>query len=160
MMLMMTGLLLLQSCGKRGQRAGDVPVGVVRVTDLANNPKYGWFRSGYQEYEPDSMTIERIRPYNMRTSVDIFMGTWCPDTRRELPRFIKVLDEADIPSQNVTMYGLDKQKQGVGDLTAQQNIEAVPTMIVYYKGREVGRIVERTNRPPEEILWGFLQGME
>ncbi|MEX0967939.1 MAG: thioredoxin family protein [Bacteroidia bacterium] len=149
--------LVFASCSKKGKQQNDVPVGKITVAELANSNRHSWFREEYKSYSPDSLTIEWLLVRNKNISVDIFMGTWCEDTHQQLPRFIKVLDKADVPSQGITMYALDKKKQGIGEITAQNRVEYVPTFIIYYKGREAGRIVEHPKTTIEEDMKDMLQ---
>ena len=50
-----------------------------------------WFNSGYKFYHPDAEVVAKIREVNVNYSITIVMGTWCSDSRREVPRFINYL---------------------------------------------------------------------
>jgi thiol-disulfide isomerase/thioredoxin len=39
------------------------------------------------------------------------MGTWCGDSKREVPRFIKILKSVDFPMENLKIVALDKRKE-------------------------------------------------
>lgn len=80
----------------------------------------------------------------------VFLGTWCSDTKRELPRFFKSMDQAGLPEPQVTLIGLDRSKKDTEGLTEKWQIEFVPTFIFIRNGRELGRIVET----PEGTLEG------
>jgi len=73
----------------------------------------------------------------------VFLGTWCGDSRREVPRFLRILDDAGVEHSHVRLYNLDRSKTSGDGLTERWAIERVPTFIVLRHGREVGRIVER-----------------
>lgn len=80
----------------------------------------------------------------------VFLGTWCSDTKRELPRFFKSMDQAGLSEPQVTLIGLDRSKKDTEELTEKWQIEFVPTFIFIRNGRELGRIVET----PEDTLEG------
>jgi thiol-disulfide isomerase/thioredoxin len=67
---------------------------------------------------------------------------WCGDSKRELPRFLKIADEAGFPPARITLYSLDRTKKSPDGMTARYGIEYVPTFIVLKDGAEVGRITE------------------
>ena len=48
-----------------------------------------WYDAEYTGYEPDEFIIKQINNLNDSIYIQIFMGTWCGDSRREVPRFIK-----------------------------------------------------------------------
>jgi thiol-disulfide isomerase/thioredoxin len=72
------------------------------------------------------------------------MGTWCPDSKRELPRFFATMEAAGIGDSVLTMVGVDRTKKDAEGLTEQWNITRVPTFVFLRDGREFGRFVERT----------------
>lgn len=91
-----------------------------------------------------------IRQLHGGVSVIAFLGTWCPDSRREIPRFLKIADLAGIAADSVTLYGLDRSKKSPNGLTEQYQIKRIPTFIFLKSGQEVGRITEF----PETTLEG------
>ena len=70
------------------------------------------------------------------------MGTWCSDSRREVPRFYKILDEIEYPSENVSLINVNRDIEGLGDEVTGLEIHFVPTFIFYRNDEEIGRIVE------------------
>jgi thiol-disulfide isomerase/thioredoxin len=94
--------------------------------------------------------VELIRDSFNGIDVTIFFGTWCSDSRRELPRFLKVADMAGIPPDRITLYGLDRSKKSPDGLTEKYHIDRVATFIFFKKGVEIGRITEA----PESTIEG------
>jgi len=70
------------------------------------------------------------------------MGTWCPDSRKEVPRFYKILDSLKFPESQLKLITVNRMKKGIAQETDGLNIQRVPTFIFYKDGKEVGRIIE------------------
>lgn len=99
--------------------------------------------------------------------VQAIIGTWCSDSRRELPRLYKALDVAgvtDAASMPFTLevIGVDRDKKSPG-LTL--DVAYVPTFIVTRPDenaagamREVGRIIESAPNGIEKDLLSLLDG--
>jgi cyclophilin family peptidyl-prolyl cis-trans isomerase/HEAT repeat protein/thiol-disulfide isomerase/thioredoxin len=105
------------------------------------------------EYKPDPTVVEMVQSYVKEGDrMEVFMGTWCPDSQREVPKFLRIVDDlralgTDIP---VAYFALDRSKQAPKELTAGRSIEKVATFIYYRAGAELGRIVESTQSPQFE----------
>jgi thiol-disulfide isomerase/thioredoxin len=82
----------------------------------------------------------------------VFGGTWCSDTQRELPRFIKICDAMGVQSDRMQLFMLDLQKKSAYIHVKVWQITAVPTFIVLRNGREIGRIVETPQESLEKHL--------
>jgi cyclophilin family peptidyl-prolyl cis-trans isomerase/HEAT repeat protein len=115
---------------------------------LARVPDYAQRKT---EYTPDGTVLEMMKPYiQPGDRVEVFMGTWCPDSQREVPRFLRIVD--DLRAQHgvelpVTYYALDRSKQKPAALIAGKHVEKVATFIYYRGDQELGRIVEKTQSP-------------
>jgi len=111
------------------------------------------------ESQPDPETCKALASVPSGAEVTIFLGTWCGDSRREVPRFWKALDlsGADAPFA-IHYIGVDRQKKEPSAPVTNNNILYVPTFIVYREGREVGRIVEESPHGIEKDLLALLTG--
>ncbi len=116
----------------------------------------GWFSSAYDEYEPDSLTVKEIA-YNFDSiKTIIVMGTWCSDSREQVPHFFKIMDEAGYPGNNISMFCVNREKtDSLGDVDSL-DIELVPTFIFYRHSKEIGRITETPLQTMEEDIYGIL----
>jgi len=95
-------------------------------------------------YAPDPTAVAAIRAGAKQVTVLVIMATWCPDTRRELPRYFATMDAAGITDAVLTMVGVDRTKKDREGLTDQYGITRVPTFVFLRDGKEIGRVVERT----------------
>lgn len=108
--------------------------------------------------EPDESAAKALAEVEPWAEVTVFLGTWCSDSRREVPRFWRALDLAgDVPFE-VNYVGLDRQFEA-GDVSLEgKNIVAVPTFVVYRKDEEVGRVVETSVSGIEADVLSLLVG--
>jgi len=93
---------------------------------------------------PDTESVTSIKRDAKGLSVLLVMGTWCPDSKREMPRYFATMDAAGIDDSKLTMIGVDATKKDTEGLTEKFNITRVPTFIFMRDGKEVARFVERT----------------
>ena len=101
-----------------------------------------WWNEEYDIYEVDVETTEEIKPGFEDLEIKLVMGTWCSDSRREVPRFFKILDEMEYPSENISLINVNREKVGLADEVDGLEIHFVPTFIFYRNNEEIGRIVE------------------
>ncbi len=107
-------------------------------------------------YVPDRMTVGKLRRVNKQTEILMFLGTWCPDSISEAPKFIKVYNTVNNSWLSLQLYGVDRAKQDGLGLTAKYDVKRVPTIIFLRDGRELGRIIEYPNKTMEEDALAIL----
>ncbi|WP_442267686.1 thioredoxin family protein [Tenacibaculum sp. ZS6-P6] len=119
-------------------------VGYATQNDFKQEP-YGseWFNDYYEYYETDKKTISELTPYLKDITIKAFMGTWCDDSRREIPNFYKILNETKFNQSRLELVTVNRDKKAKG-IEKGYNIERVPTFIFYRNGKEIGRFVEHT----------------
>lgn len=118
--------------------------------------EYPAFWNSYRDYTPRQDLVEKIAAVRGAWDILVFFGTWCPDSPREVPRLLRVLDAAYNRDLRLALYGVDQEKkEGLG-MSEKFGIGKVPTAIVLRDGAERGRIVERPRRSMEEDLLEIL----
>jgi thiol-disulfide isomerase/thioredoxin len=103
-----------------------------------------WKSLFVQPYVPDAGVVETIKAKAADVTVLLIMATWCPDSKRELPRFFAIMDAANLRDTVLTMIAVDRTKKDPGGLTEKWGITRVPTFVFLRNGQEVGRVVEKT----------------
>jgi len=120
-----------------------------------------WFIPGFNAYQPDSLTTRTLAPLVKDKFIEIFLGTWCGDSRREVPRMLKMLESSGYDIQKVKLVfvsnAADVYKQSPQHEEAGKNIKRVPTLIVYHKETEIGRIIEYPVETLEKDLLKILK---
>ena len=121
----------------------SVLIGKCSREGLVSFPAFkGHYDVEYLEYGPEYKVIEELKPLVEELKITIILGTWCGDSLREVPRFLKVLDLLEIPENDITIIAVDQSKSIPEEAINQLQIDRVPTFIIYKDGVEAGRIVE------------------
>ena len=130
----------------KDSRGNDMLLGKCTKEALQKAPFVDWYKPNYDSYVLDSVTCNFIRPLLAGKSIIIFMGTWCGDSKREVPRVLKMLECCNFPNANLTMIMVSNKdslyKKSPQHEEAGKNIVRVPTIIIEQKGVEIGRIIE------------------
>jgi len=124
---------------------------------LTYEPHSAWYLKGYDSYMPGSEPINKLLEINRESlSIKIILGTWCPDSRREVPRFMRILDIWQFPLEKITLIGVDDAKLSpVGEYDSL-DITRVPTFIIYRNNVEAGRIIENPATSLEQDIVNIL----
>jgi len=97
----------------------------------------------YPSYQPNDTVVEQIRGLIGDVRCVIVLGTWCGDSKEQVPRFLKILDQAKVNFKELEILCVDRKKEAPGmDINTKYNIEKVPTFIFYRNDTELGRIIE------------------
>ncbi len=108
-----------------------------------------------ENYLPNKEIKEKILNFNEEVTVVVFLGTWCGDSRRNVPRFFKSIK--DNHNFKIAMWAVDRKKKMENNLTEKYNILRVPTFIFKKNGVEIGRIIENPKKSIEEDILDILQ---
>lgn len=121
-------------------------VGHIDVAGLNSNSYQNWYSTNHKSYQVNSEIISSTKDELASHKILVFMGTWCGDSKREVPRFIKTLEAADFPMENLKIVAVDRRKGYYKKSPAGEewglSIKRVPTFIFYKDGKETNRIIE------------------
>ncbi len=124
---------------------------------LTSPPHSEWFLKGYDGYQFNSEVVNKLIEINKDDlTIKIVMGTWCPDSRREVPRFMRIMDIWNIPAEKITFIGVDNEKQSPIGEYDKLDIQRVPTFIFYKNNIEAGRIIENPVTSLEQDIINIL----
>jgi len=110
------------------------------------------WQKGHDSYEPAAEDIRVLATPRAPATLDVYFGSWCGDSRREVPRLVKILDRAVPADLRVRFYGVDRAKKEPARLVKRARIEKVPTIILSVGKQEIGRIVETPQSSLEHDL--------
>jgi hypothetical protein len=80
-------------------------------------------------YQPAPNAVQLLRCYDEPVTVLIFFGSWCSDSKRELPKFFATLDLVKNKNFSAKLYGLDRTKKDSTGYAETFGISHVPTFI-------------------------------
>ena len=125
-------------------------LGDIQIQNLFT--EYPLFKSRYDNYEvTDQINLSDLEDI----SVVIMFGTWCHDSKREVPRMLRILDSAGVGTEQISLIGVDINKTEPKGREKLYNLRNTPTLILLKNGKEVGRIIERPNVSLEADLIGL-----
>jgi len=148
--------------GKQATRAIDYQyTGEISQEDLINSPYTArWYNQRYKMYRPAPNAVQTIEKNISDYDIEVYMGTWCPDSHREIPRFFKILEQVDYDMDKLKMFTLDNRYQSQTKDEKGKNITAIPTIIFYKDGKEVNRFVEHARESIARDVAKIVSGKE
>ncbi|WP_117883945.1 thioredoxin family protein [Aureibaculum luteum] len=131
--------------------------GITTQNAFKEAPFASWFNRNYDNYKLDEATVKEVKKHIKGITIKAFMGTWCGDSRREVPHFYKLLEEVGFDESNLEMIAVNRGKKTADNLQEGLNIIRVPTFIFYKKGKEIGRFVEYPKESLEKDILKILK---
>lgn len=110
-----------------------------------------------KRYQPDQAAIQYLSSISDSVKIFAMFGTWCHDSKRHLPELMKTLEVADNPLIDIEYLAVTKQKNDPEGIAKKLGLKLTPTFIIYYRDKEIGRIVEEPALKLEEDLVQILQ---
>jgi len=140
------------------ERGEKVVIGRIKSEELLRHfPEY---RRNYLNYYPDSSAVRFLQSWSPPVKILLFIGTWCSDCRREVPKLFKTLDMAKNSQIKLDIVAIDRGKRDAENLMGKYGIRYVPTFVILYRQREVGRIVEHAKVSIEQDLVTILKQIQ
>lgn len=122
-------------------------------TGLEQSEFSKYFEKEYANYRYNDTIITKLSKYCKSIYIKIVLGTWCSDSKIQVPRFFKILDQIKFDEKNFTIICVDSYKSTHHYPIEDLDIKFVPTFIFYKNGKEIGRIVEN---PVDSLEKDFL----
>lgn len=136
----------------------------ISLEDFESGRNKAWFEPKYTSYAPSEEEVEAFKKAMAEHDyqIDVYMGLWCPDSRRETPRLYKLLKMVDFDMENLSVVTVNHSKQVPNvtpEVAKQLNIRYVPTIIFYENGKEVERFVESPRESLVQDLTNIANGL-
>jgi hypothetical protein len=145
------------------QTEEDYPVGKINRSIFFNHSNKETYEPEYEKYVPNADAVKYIKSQKGKFQIKMVMGFWCDDSKLYVPRLIKALDVAKWDTDEndqLKIFAVDKNKEAGFEGYKSLNITKVPTIIVYYNDREIGRIEEIPKVSVEEDLVKIMKSIE
>ena len=79
-------------------------------------------------------------------TVKVLFGTWCHDSKREVPKMLKIFEAYGLEDKSISLVAVNPEKNEPITTINEFNLEFTPTFIFFRNGEEIGRIVEKPNQ--------------
>lgn len=138
--------------------AGDATA-IVGLTDRESIERgFPAWAQAARDAHPDVALAAQLAEVEPGAEVDVFLGTWCGDSRREVGRFFVALESVEGPLPFALRFiGVDRAKEAPG-FSEGAELLFVPTFIVRRGGVEVGRVIESAPEGVERAVLDLLRG--
>lgn len=160
LMLFMAEGLMAQSLNKiinDPQTEQQILIGYADRNGLTKGEFSHYYNSQYEVYKVSDKLVKKISSRIENVSVTIILGTWCIDSKIQVPRFMKIMDALAFPSDKIKIIALDTRKEAMVIDMGPYAIERIPTFIFYRDGIEIGRIVESPRKKLEKDIFKILR---
>lgn len=127
-------------------------LGYCPASEMNDSVFFNNWTTEYESYKPDYEILDSLEGKLDDLNIKIVFRSTCSDSREQLPRLFKILNELNFDVNSITLIGVNREKQGLSSETEGLEIELVPTIIFYKDGNEIGRIVETPAESLEKDL--------
>jgi len=114
-----------------------------------------WRTSVRENYKPDPVYFDSLRsvaPFDVK----LFLGTWCSDSRRWVPRFLSYSDS--LPIGKLEIIAVDTTKKDAGGLWKTYAIDSVPAFVFLRNDKIIGKMTTKPyKRRLEKELYYILK---
>ena len=134
----------LMSVFSSADNGDDFALGVISESQLLSG--FNLFNEKFQTFSISEEDKDIIAQWPETLQIDVYFGTWCHDSEREVPKLLKLLKANNHITS--TLIALDYQKGDPQALAKENKIKYTPTIIIYRdnsRKEELGRIIERPN---------------
>lgn len=134
-------------------------IGYLEKSDFLEGKHKIWFEKNYNAYQPNEKIVKKIKKQLKGITIKTFLGSWCHDSKRELPQLYKLMESAGFDlKNNFTIIGITRGKKTPDNLQEGYNIKHTPTFIFYKDGKEIGRYVEHARQTIGKDFLRILKG--
>ncbi len=107
-----------------------------------------------EKYKPDSTYLDSLKRLNVPMDLKLFLGTWCSDSRKWVPKFMAI--KSYMPIQDMQIISVDTTKKDSLKWFQTYQVDSIPMFIFFEAGtqNEIGRLkVKPYKRKLEKTLY-------
>lgn len=121
-----------------------------------------YYKTQFEVYQPKLSIVKKIEDIISKGGFEIVtvFGDWCSDSKLQVPRFYKLLEEISFPETDRRLIAVNRSKKAPSLDVSEYKILKVPTFIVYFNAQEIGRIVESPDSTLEKDLLKILKTID
>lgn len=141
-------LVLLLSYGEENL------IGELTIEEILEN--FPEWQIKADSYTPSPEIITKLKSIDYEVKIEVFLGTWCPDSKEHVSSFFKVMKLLENPHLFISYIGLPREKESRKNYIQGKNIIKIPTFIISVNNKEIGRIIETPSKSVEEDILSIL----
>lgn len=135
----------------------NILLGEINRNDLLTDDFISWYTDNYNNLKLDSSNISTIKNnISANDAIIVVLGTWCIDSKREIPHLFKILDTVGFDYKKINIIAVDLGKKAGNIDIKNLDIIRIPTIIYMRDNNEIGRIIEKPVVSLEEDLISFI----
>jgi hypothetical protein len=154
--------ILIASCGSTKPVLTDeatkekMILGKCTWSDWKKNADWSSYHDS--TYNADSLSMVKLKTLASSSdlSFKLFVGSWCGDSKSQVPKWNHVFARTNIDWQRVSLFGVNRSKREVSGKAERNKIVRVPTLVVFRANTEIGRVIEYPKESIEKDLVGIL----
>lgn len=112
------------------------------------------WRQNYDAYRVDATALSTLKSLPAGVEAEVYFGSWCGDSKLNVPKLVKIFETVDKVA--VKYIGVNRRNDEKSSLFKTKQLERIPTVVLLYQGKEVGRIVENPKETLEKDLVSIL----
>ncbi len=133
-------------------------LGEINLANLQTSSITPWFNEEFDRVNINSQVAKDLKPFTKELKILVFMGTWCDDSKRELPPFFKMLLAMNFDQEHLKMFAMSEEKSTPSNFEQGLEINYIPTIIFFKNGKEINRFVELPVETLESDIQKIISG--
>jgi len=101
-----------------------------------------WFYDYYDRYRTDKEIIEQLKSVTKGVQIKAYMATWCWESKRDIPRLYKILEEIGYDFNDLELISVDRSRKVPVGKEKNKKLNNVPELIFIKNGKELGRLTK------------------
>jgi thiol-disulfide isomerase/thioredoxin len=133
-------------------------VGAVAIDDLiADRMEY---REGMKAYNPDKTSMDALKADKKPIELEAYFATWCPHCKMFMPKFLRVIKDANNANIKVTLVGVPRNFGAEKGPWEGKGIQNIPAILIKQNGKDITRLATHETAVPEVELAALLSALK
>ncbi len=96
----------------------------------------------YKNYQPNKEDIQTFKELisNKKYNFIIFGSNNCQDCHKNIPKILKIFNEAELSDDNYSLYVLDNNLKEPSGFYKKFDIPTTPSLFIYNDNKEIGLV--------------------
>ncbi len=131
------------------------PIGIDEL--IADRMEY---REGMKTYNPDKTSMDALKANKKPIELEAYFATWCPHCKMFMPKFLRVLKDANNANIKVTLVGVPRNFGAEKGPWEGKGIQNIPAILIKQNGKDITRLATHETAVPEVELAALLSALK